>query len=291
MKKQFFKSIVGSLFSLLMVSCNSKITSEVDSLIRFYADGDKFNASVTTKTSETTDASLESNGFYVSASTGAEGSDESAVFTSAKFNKSGDTWAADHYWPTSDLSYHFAASNITLAHTATGATISASNSTDVVCAYLSNPDYKGKNTLSFQHIFARIGTVAVSAANGYTISGLTIKLIPKVSGTYNLYMGNGHTDGTGWSAMTDGNETTIASSIGNNTNDLYLVPGTYTLIASWTATQGAYNETFSDKECMVEITGGKINTISATFTGRASGIQFGVSTQSWGENEIVLELL
>lgn len=242
--------------------------------------------SVETKTTEVTGTTLETSGFKVSATTGSAGS-ESAAWTNIAFTKTGSVWTGDKYWPDSDPSYHFYASNIDLAHTVSGATVNASNDVDVVCAYMATPTYKVDNTLTFEHVFARIGSMTVSAASGYTISGVSILIIPKVSGTYNLLAGAGQTDGTGWSGTSTGSAQELANTTpGTKSNDVYLVPGRYTLTATWTATRGDYTKTFTGATYDVDIVGGKVNTIAATLGGLAQEIRFSVIVSPWGSNAI-----
>lgn len=242
--------------------------------------------SVETKATEVTGTTLETSGFKVSATTGSAGS-ESAAWTNIAFTKKGSVWTGDKYWPDSNPSYHFYASNINLSHTVSGATVNASNDVDVVCAYMATPTYKEDNTLTFEHVFARIGSMTVSAASGYTISGVSILITPRVSGTYNLLAGAGQTDGTGWSGTSTGSAQELANSTpGTKSNDVYLVPGRYTLTATWTATRGDYTKTFTGVTYDVDIVGGKVNTISATLGGLAQKIRFSVIVSPWGSNAI-----
>ena len=166
--------------------------------------------------------------FRVSAVTGSSGS-ESAVFTNQTFTGSAGTYTGTAVWPASDPSYKFFASNAALTYTSSGATVSASNSTDVICAYMPNPTYGEKNTLVFNHIFSRIGNVTVAAESGFTVSGVSVTITPYVSGTYNLETG-------AWSGKSTGSATSLAnSSPGTKFNDLWLVPGSYTVTCSWSA--------------------------------------------------------
>ena len=201
--------------------------------------------------------------FLVSAVTGSAGS-ESSAFNSTQFmqvpGSSPATYKGSKMWPASNQNYKFYASNRPLTFAAAGTIVSATNTTDVICAYLTSSTYKAKNTLSFEHIFARIGNVTVSADAPYTISNVNISITPKTGGTYNLRTG-------AWSSTTDGSSTTIASAIGSNSNDLYLVPGTYQLTASWTATKGSYREDFSNKTVNITLVEGKVNNITCVLSG------------------------
>lgn len=230
--------------------------------------------------------------FNASAVTGSAGS-ETAVWTNAAFSDgdSDSKFTGDKYWPlTNDNPYRFYASNAALTHSAAGNTVTVDTGTDVVCAYLDSPTYKDVNTLTFDHVFARIGNMTVSAESGYTITGVSIRITPKVSGTYNLRTGSGQTDGTGWSATSDGSAVELANATpGTKENNVFLVPGRYTLTASWTATRGQYTETFTDKTQDVDIVGGSVNSITTTLGGLAKDVQFSVGVNTWGSNGIVAE--
>ena len=236
-----------------------------------------------TKASSGTTETTSLTSFYVSAVTGSAGS-ESSAWTSTQFSQvagsSPATYKGSKMWPASNPSYKFYVSNRPLTFAAAGTTVSATNTTDVVCAYLTNGTYKTKNTLTFEHIFARFGRVDVVAESGYTISNISIRITPKTGGTYNLRTGAGKTDGTGWSSVTTGSATVVANATGANANDIYLVPGTYEVKATWTATQGGTSITYTDKVVNVPIVGGKTNVVSIVLGGE---ILFGVDLEEYCE--------
>lgn len=254
---------------------------------------------VDTKATAVTDENL--TAFYASATQGTAGS-ETSVWNSAAFASDGEstpTYYGDKWWPDSDPAYHFYASNAAITFDAAGSTVEASNAMDVVCAYMTDPTYKTLNTLSFEHVFARVGNVNVTADEGYTISGVSITLTPKTGGTFNMRTGAGQTDGTGWSGLTTGSATELfdgasaktmvygaASQTLTTGNDLYLVPGTYTVTATWTATRGEYTKTFTGMQTTVNLTGGSINSLSTTLTGTAVELVFGVSVAAWSSNSV-----
>lgn len=194
---------------------------------------------------------------------------------------------------------------------------------DLICAYLpynsSSPGttgtptagkavYKAKNNLAFQHVFARISTVAVTNADPVaTISNYTIYLKnTKTGGTYNLRTGDGQTNGTGWSSLlpADGTNPTLLTTTGSlapgaaasttgsvyNAADqsYYIVPGTYKLIATWTASVDQYTQTYTSKESTSSFAfvGGKINAISCRLTGDPAELQFSVSVADWTNNSV-----
>lgn len=275
----------------LAASCNkseapaSVATSEPAEVV-FRAAGPVFDAAVATKATVENQTTLTS--FNVAAATGIAGASDAQVWNGV-FSKDGSLFKGGKYWPSTNPTYHFYASNAAVTVSASGATVAAANTKDVVCAYLpaSEVGYKATNSLAFEHVFARIGDVTVSAATGYTLSGVSITLVPKTGGTYNLFSGAGKTDGTGWSATIDGTATGIANATaGTKSNDIYLVPGQYELTATWTATNGNYTQTYSNKKKTVSIVGGKVNKITTTLGGEASEIEFNITVADWGENTI-----
>ena len=284
--KKYFSFLAGAaLLACATVSCNKagvtdSISQAEDDQIVFRSQGPSIEAGIDTKTTALT--SLDS--FKASATKGAS---ETQVWTNATFTKSGTVYKGDKWWPKDDETYHFYASNAELTYSSSGNTVHASNTTDVLCAYMASPTYKGVNTLQFKHIFARLGSVTVSASEAYTITGVDIKITPITGGTYNLKTGSDKTDGTGWSETTAGAATAIANATpGTKSNDIYLVPGTYALTATWTATKGEYTETFTSKTVNVNLVAGKINNISASLKGDATEITFKVEIASWTNNSV-----
>lgn len=263
------KRIIKTIMVLaLCASCTRMESDTADSAhIRFFVQEETVLMQETKATAVT---ALES--FYVSATQGAAGS-ESSAWTSTLFSKSGITYSAEgKEWPDTDPAYHFYAANVPLSFNAGGTTVAATNATDVVCAYLPSPIYKETNTLTFKHIFARIGDVTVVASDGYTVSEATVRLTPTVSGTYNIRTGNGRTDGTGWMATVKGAEVSLSNATpGTKANDVYLVPGEYEVNVFWKAAKGSYSERFSFMS-KVNLVGGKINTFSVTLGGDANAM-------------------
>lgn len=214
----------------------------------------------TTKTTDVTSLSS----INILATTGSAGS-ETNRWSVTGLSPSGSpaVYNTGHYWPSSssDPGYHFYASNATMSFAAAGPTVSASSSTDVVCAYMSRPKYGQTNTLAFEHIFAQIGDVYVfNHPDGYTVSNLSITLTPKTSGTYNLRTGV-------WSSLTTGSSTVISrtstSDTTPKTNNLYLVPGEYTLTANWTVSgTDVLPVSITNYTASITITKGKIHHIA-----------------------------
>ena len=249
-----------------------QVVSQPSDAITFGVD-DSFTAEVQTKATEVTSLSS----FYVTAVTGSAGS-ESSVWNSVQFSQvagsSPATYAGNKYWPASNPSYKFYGSNIALNYAAGGTYVNASNATDVVCAYLSSPTYNTKNTLTFEHIFARLCRVDIVAASGYTLSNISLRITPKTGGTYNLRTKE-------WSSVATGTATTIASSTGANYNDIFCVPGIYSITASWVARDASgVSVTHTNEVCNVTLTSGKTNNISCVLGG---DITFGVVLQDYAD--------
>lgn len=232
------------------------------------------------------------------------------------------TYKAGKYWPNSNPSFNVyavtatngsaagaasAAPDITFAGSGSTITVSNDINKDVACAYLpygtgsGKAAYKTKNTLTFEHIFARVSTVKVNASGIYNISNITISLVdPKTGGTYNIKTGAGQTGANGWSSLLPSASSTTTiytksdSAIaagGNHTgsnNDLYIVPGTYYLKATWTATKDDYTQTFTNvsSTSAVTIVKNKINSIEVNLTGNATELTFSVSLSPWSDNSI-----
>ena len=248
------------------------------------------NVSVITKTDVTIISDLQTNGFNVTATRGNNGV-EYAVWSNVHFgydtSHSPAVFTGDRWWPGTNPGYHFSASTATMTHTPSGETVTVSNTQDVVCAYLRYPQYRNVNTLTFEHIFARLCNVTVNATDGYTISNVNIQLTPKTGGTYNINQGANLSDRTGWSSFTIGTLTTVSNNAvtittsNTKSNDIYLVPGTYEVSLAWTATKGEYTQNYSQIYCEVDLSSGKRNNLTFNLNGNAKDIEFIVSIEPW----------
>lgn len=260
---------------LVLAGCSrDNVPNDEERRIRFTVPG-LFQAKVNTKATEVTSL----NEFHVGCVKGTLGISEQEVWKTTFTSSGGETpiYVSDKYWPASDEGYKFFASNVPLIPSATGYTVSATTATDVVCAVLANPDYGTTNILSFEHIFSRLGNVTVEAFPGYTITGISIAITPKTGGTYNLRT-------KGWSGISTGSATAIANSVpGTKANDLYTVPGMYTLTASWTATDSGSNTvTYTNRTVEVELEKGVVNNATITLGGN---ITVGVSLEEYVFND------
>lgn len=301
--KKFF--IYVSMLAVTMLSAASCGQFEMPGPELIYSDeivfaslDPIFEVNNVTKATPVTISDLESNGFLVDCVTGAEGSD-TEVWSNVSFTKNGSYWGAGKFWPEDEVSYRFYGvypDTYTMTPTAGGPTISASNEHDIVCAYAPSPTYKTVTNLSFDHIFAKLGTVSVTAAYPYTISDMSIMITPKVGGTYNIYTGAGQTDGTGWSSVLSGLPVDIGTapfseSLSVTNVNLYLVPGGYSITFSWTATNGEYVESFSEIFVGADLVGGKVNNITATLGGRGTEVKMLVSMTDMPNRSVALGLV
>ena len=244
------------------------------------AEGDA-ELSVATKA----DAVTSMSSFYASATTGT--TSQSSVFTSTSFTDpdADGKYTGGKVWPASSVTYNFYGSNVPLTFNSAGTTVSASNGTDVICAYSEGATYNAVCPMTFNHIFARLANVTVSANTGYTISGVSFTITPKTGGTYNLRTGE-------WSGVTTGSATSIANATpGTKSNDIYLVPGTYTVTMSWTAVKDVYSKTVTDHTKDVTLTAGKRNNISVVLSGDAADIQMGVTVTGWDSEPVAMGLI
>ena len=289
---------------LAMMACNRVALDPADgqeSKISFLAGGPAMEANVSTKAapSVNTATQVQSGGFAVNCVTLSSTNDVN-VWDNVHFiyESTPAKYEADKWWPNSDPSYKFYAvypHTYTMTFAASGPTISVTDSNsdhdadaDVLCAFMGSPTYKSAaNTFSFEHIFARLCDVTVTPVSPYTISGITISITPKIGGIYNLKTGSGQTDDTGWSSPVSGVATNIANATpSTKTNNIYLLPGTYEVTATWTATKDNYSQTFSNIRKNLTFVRGKQNNITVSFTGNGTEIQFGVSVADWGTNAV-----
>ena len=267
-------AIVAALCACSKMNTVSAPASEDEGQVVFKASGLK--ADVLSKADVVTELST----FGVIAE---ETTTPKQAWSLASVTKSGEDYNTGKYWPSVDEKFAFYASNAAMTYAAAGTTVSPANAgTDVVVAYLpySASTYKAKNELVFNHIFARIGAIAVNKPEGYdSISDVTLALSAPVNGTYNIKTST-------WSSK----GTAAAQSLVVGANDVYVVPGEYTLSVTYTLTKGEYVETFT-KSASVDIQEGKVNTITATApAGEATEIVFTVKITPWGEHDINVTL-
>ena len=227
------------IFHFFFVSCKemepdfileNNIDITIPSEIKFYVDG-----MVSTKVDDLT--SLQS--FYVRCVRGNIGmTSEKSVFSTRFRYSSGGYFTGNKYWPAKDLQYTFYASNNNLTSSSSGTYVIATNTTDVVVAIskYSSSNYKEIINLTFNHVFAKIGYCKVVPPSGYTVTNVTVKVKPLITGRYYPYNGT-------WTNMLSGTDITLTTTVNSTViNDYYLIPGTYTVSLQYTISQGDYSE-------------------------------------------------
>lgn len=308
MKKFYF---ILSIAVLAFVSCNkeSRMGSDVvkSDLIEFSA-GEEFV--METRATEVTTASLSQ--IYVTAVTqttsgyGGQTVTDNAVtnFTNVAFSKPNNSsnFSGGKVWPSSDPNYRFYATNVNspaLQNNSGGATIQVSGSSapanDIVVGYLSSPTYKQTNQFTMQHIFCQLGTITLNAPAGYTVRNLKLYFRPMYTGTYNLRSGS-------WSGTSAVNSdyyavgssssgvdiSTAGGSYNSGDKDLWLIPGTYNMTATYQISTGDYTSPQATKTTSVTLVQGRNNNISGTLVSAdvASEIVFTVTVEPWSDNNI-----
>ena len=282
------KGLVPAIISLFVVLCLSScnkgaaVDESPDNRIGFSARG----VAVQPLTKAEVLTSLSS--FYVTATTGTAG-EEAQAFLNERFALDGEDFVGQVFWPASNPSWRFYASNVPAEFRSTGCCVWADSGTDVVYALLDSPTYQKKNTLTFKHAFALLDEVRVVAAGSFSISGVDISFVPNVGGTFDIHTGYGHTDGTGWDDIVPGESVRIASAVGTNANTVFTVPGSYTVTASWTASLPGTDysgDVFSGMGSEVTLVGGKRNILTITLGGSPAEITFIVTVLPWDEYDM-----
>lgn len=192
---------------------------------------------------------------------------ESAKWSTASSSVSSSKISTGKYQTYSPTTYNYYVSNVNFT-TNGDSSVSASNTTDVVCGRTSTNSTTPSVTLN--HIFARTGSFTMNTQSGYTISNVSWTISGAgTAGTYSMKNGT-------WSGLTALGETSVGSG-----SDLYLVPGTYTIKCSYTLTKGDWSASFT-KSASVTLVAGKINNITGTASGgAATEIVISVSLTAW----------
>lgn len=213
---------------------------------------------------------------YYSLTVGTAGSAETLKKESTQASLSGGKIATGLYQTLNPSSYNYYVSNLPIGFGAQGSTLSATNTTDVIAGTVTSSD--NNPSVNLEHIFSRTGTLTLNTQEGYDISNIVWKIQSGsgtgTGGTYNIKT-------KAWSGVTALSETTISSN-----SDLYLVPGAYTIIVSYTLTKGDWVNSFT-KTATVTLEAGSVNSISGTASGgNASEISIAVTLTPWGTNNI-----
>lgn len=233
--------------------------------------GDTIDMQVQTKTTEIT--TLPST-LYYSMTTGTIGSETSKI-ESASGNVGSGKIATGVYQSLTPTSYNYYVSNAAITFAASGSTISAANTTDVIAGKVTSNETNP--SVKLDHIFARTGTLTLNTQGDYALSNVSWNIESSsagTGGTYNIAKNI-------WTSVTALSSTSLTGS-----SDLYLVPGDYTLSVTYTLTMGDWKQTFT-KKATVTLVAGKVNNISGTASGgNASEISITVTLTAWGQNDI-----
>lgn len=262
----------------ILVSCKKENVSKEDTPstgeIILSVEDDSIPVEVSTKTSAVT--SMPSS-LYWGATTGS--GSETAKWSSASASVSASKISTGKYQTASPTTYNYYLSNLSMSVganttvTATGGT----SGTDVICGRASSSSATPSVTLG--HIFARTGSLTLSAPSGYTATSVTWQIVKSgantgTSGTYNLRTG-------AWSSCSGlASNTSITGS-----SDIYVVPGVYTITCSFTLTKGDFTKSYTET-ANVTLAAGKINNITATTTtDEAVQVSFSVSVSAWSNRQ------
>ena len=238
--------------------------------------GEDFSAEVSTKATAIT--SVPST-LYWGATTGT--SSESSKWAATSASVSSSKINTGHYQTASPTAYNYYVANQSFSVGATTSMTVANNNTDVIAGRTASSSSLTPS-VTLGHIFARTGTLTANAPSGYTISGVSWKIVGKsdingTAGTYNMTSGS-------WSAASTklSSETSLTSS-----SDMYLIPGTYTIKVTYTLSKGEWSST-ATKSADVTLVQGKINNITGTVNnlGGASEIVLSLSVSEWTTNNI-----
>ncbi len=321
MKKGFIYLLGLAVLTAGLVGCDRKGLDDGLSDQIVFDVGAGYTAVVGTKAVDETvhDGTTNFLGSFNVSVIGLNGTSFAPVHSNVEVSRVGSssTYRGTMSWPKEDKQYSFYAiypqMSLTIGSSGTTATDEALQPTisvngavsgedalqDIVVAYAPYEDpgtasYKVTKSLAFKHIFARLGSVSADTNLPGTVTGLSIKMKPVLSGTYNLYAGvSGYSAATaesptaaqvqaGWSDLpaTPAEVTIFGGS--SNPSDFLLVPGEYELTASWT--YGSENYVVAKK---VMFKPGK--TTNLTVNVSLAEISFEVSVEPWAiDNQYVL---
>ena len=233
--------------------------------------GDTIDMQVQTKTSAITSVPSTLN---YSMTTGTIGSETSKI-ESASGNVGSGKIATGVYQSLTPTSYNYYVSNAAITFAASGSTISAVNTTDVIAGKVTSKETNP--SVKLDHVFARTGTLTLNTQSGYALSNVSWKIESSTGGTGGTY----NIAKNIWTSVTALTSTTITKD-----SDLYLVPGSYILTVHYTLSKGDWSDSFT-KSATVTLVAGKVNNISGTASGGdASEISITVTLTEWGTNNI-----
>lgn len=165
---------------------------------------------------------------------------------------SGGRVATGKYQNASPTTYNHYLSNVDMSVSDAGVTVAADGSKDVIVGAATSSS--ATPAIALKHIFARTGSVSVNAPEGCSITGLSVTIKASAgggsSGIYNIGSGS-------WSGVSG---LTAATSL-DSSSDMYLVPGQYTLSATFTIVNGSWSKTVTRTGTIV-LKAGCVNNIT-----------------------------
>jgi len=268
--KKLFLSLFAFALVFALGACNpdERDARTASEEIRFAVAGDGLEFSVDTRAAAVTSVSS----VYWEALSGA-----SVIYPVAEYSVSAGSVATGRYWPVESTTYNYRVSNVSFA-TSSGV-ISAANTTDIVVGTASASN--NSCTVELNHIFARTGSLSLSAPSGFSISDVSWKIASNGSaaGTAGTY-----TIGGGWASS---GATALSKQAFTSASDLYLIPGSYNIEVTYTLSSGAFSKTYV-KSADVSLVQGKVNNISSTapVPDDANPISFSVTVTAWGTENL-----
>ncbi len=183
------------------------------------------------------------------------------------------------YQTSTPTPYYYFVSNSTPMLISGKTKMHVTTSTDVICGV--NLSSGTTVNVTMQHVLARVGTVSVSAEAGYTVSSVSLTLVAPGTGcdfnaTDNIY-----------ESVSTGSDVVIAGAVGNNANDLYVVPGSYTLNLSYILRMNNYYKSFS-KSTTIYLSRGQVHSINVVLDGDATQVDYSVTVRPFTESTVYL---
>lgn len=269
-------SVLLPLLVLLVPSCQKEKvlqTASGEEIVLTFS-GDTFDADVETKASAVT--SLPGTLYWGMATGGnAAGSSSETVWVNCTSGSvsSSQIWTGLYQTvPATSFNYYVSNASFTTA----GDMTVGNNATDIVAGRTFSTS-STTPSIALNHIFARTGTFTCNTQSGYTISNVSFYIVGKsaINGTAGTYSMRSQS----WTAASS----TISSwtSI-SSTSDMYLIPGTYTILVYYTLSKTPeYTHEFS-AQADVTLYAGYVNNITCTAYGASTDqIYISVGLNAW----------
>lgn len=266
-----------AMTALSLSSCNKEgVTAQVSEpqeIVLNVSDGIDLDVETKATALTTVPTSL-----YFGATTGTAGSSDAVKWAADTGSVSSNKISTGKYQSATPTAYNWYVSNKPFTVPATGPTIAADNGTDIISG-VAKANSTASPSVTLNHIFSRVKLGTTTSPNGYSVSDVSVTIkstsstdITGTAGTYNMATDK-------WTAAST--RLTTAQSL-SSSSDLYLIPGTYTLTATYTLSKTGFSKTYTSKTTTVTIVQGKINTINCSFTNNeAQAITLVVLLTEW----------